>query len=263
MTKLNPFFEVRQERLHTESGIDTGRYAVLNDETNDLLGIITEKYEIVKHEKINNLFFEAISPYWEIENVIDHLNHDTSRWQRDITFKNPELEYEVQKGDITKVQLSIFNGYSGKVSFGYVVSGLRLVCTNGMKLPGKLWEQRISHFDNAVQKIQDNVNEKFNQFGSVIGNWQDWAISPFSHDDFIEFVDEFEEIPERTRKNLVEHFPYVKNKEKYPTETKWLAFNTLTSFDTHLTKGSKGSSNVFSKGHKDIGKIIQGFYELN
>ena len=47
----NPFFEVKREKLFTESGLDTDKWALINEETSDILGIVSDNYKMLENKK--------------------------------------------------------------------------------------------------------------------------------------------------------------------------------------------------------------------
>ena len=115
----NPFFQLRKEECITkDTGISTNKVAIINDETNDVLGLVSPGYELVTNRMVNGLFQEAIGDL-NIYETHDHLDAVTRRWRRRFIFSDASTDVEVTKGDNVNVMLEVFNGYDARTAFGY------------------------------------------------------------------------------------------------------------------------------------------------
>jgi len=256
----NPFFPVRKECVITAgSQIDTGKFALINDETNDVLGLVGKDYEIVENSEINSLFQEAIQDL-EVKETIDHLDANTKRWKRHIVFGDDSLNFDINgKGDIVGVLLEIFNGLTGRTSFGYNLMGYRWFCKNGM-VSGKqkIFSESLGHYVGNPEKLRESFEMKFDLFKDQVEGWREWVKIPFNKEMFDRFVDDKKYITEKVGNDVKDKFHPILNLEKLD-ENKWGAFNVLTYLATHETKAQKGS-NVFSNRFNNINRLATDLY---
>ncbi len=273
----DPFFEVKREELITASGIRTGKEALVNGETLDVLGIVSPNYELVTNRDVNDFFEEALSDFGiEIVETIDHLDSITRRWKRWLILDGEGLQFEVTNGDKTNIMVEIFNGYNAKTAFGYNVMGFRHFCQNGQigQIMGRkdLFSDSFAHFIDNPEKLHDSFQMKFNNFKAVALIWEKWATEQFNISDWENFINywkkdpEFKEekhrfLPAKLAKNMIEVYDDILSEQRLPA-TKWGAFNVLTFLATHETKARKGS-NVFSNGYGNLVRLTNEFYMSN
>jgi len=267
----NPFFGVRKERLVTESGLDTGKIALINDETENVLGLVSPNYELVTNESVFNTFDEAIDGL-SVAKTIDHMDAETKRWKRFIVFDDESLNVEVTAGDSTGLLLEISNGFTGKQSFGYSLMGYRWLCENGQVMGKKhLFSTKLPHYADNPERLRSSFEVKFDNFRKVANSWKNWVSIPFATAKFDMFVDSKTKVDTDDADNTGRYLTSKVSKDikdAYPllleegnlNPTKWGAFNALTSLATHKTKARNGS-NVFSKRYETVNRLASDLYE--
>ena len=258
----NPFFQLRKEECITkDTGISTNKVAIINDETNDVLGLVSPGYELVTNRMVNGLFQEAIGDL-NIYETHDHLDAVTRRWRRRFIFSDASTDVEVTKGDNVNVMLEVFNGYDARTAFGYQLMSYRWICENGMVM-GKqsLFGESYAHYENSPEKLRNSFTMKFGLYKEVAESWREWAQIPFSTKTFETFVESRKYLGDRVKKTLVDSYEPILNKEKLE-DNKWGAFNVLTYLSSHETKARKGSA-VFSAGYKNINRAAADLYTFD
>jgi len=265
----NPFFDIKVEKLFTSSGIEIGRNALVNSETLDVVGLVSENYNVVENEVVAELFNNAIVEYGH-KGISDHMDASTKRWKRRIILGD-DLKFEVAPGDNINIMIEVFNGYDAKTAYGYNVLGFRWVCTNGVVMgKKKLFSESFSHFDGNVEKLRQSFKLKFDMFQKNNETWQEWNTVGFNRQSFDNFIDSHTKPAEGKVKN----YQYLSTgigkgiKDSYQPliarqklrENKWGAFNVLTYISTHETKARKGS-NLFSARHNTIDRLAGDFYD--
>jgi hypothetical protein len=255
----NPFFEVKREKLFTESGLDTDKWALINDETSDILGIVSDGYKMVENARVNTLFEEVVEGL-EIAEVHDHMDSITKKWRRRIIFSQDSLTYEVKPGDEIKVMLEIFNGYDARTAYGYELMGFRSACSNGM-VTGKqsIFREVYSHFQDNIDEMRNMFETRVDAFQRNIDIWKKWSEIPFSTSDFEKFIEDRKYLGSRVKKSLVDSYEPLLEAQKLD-DTKYGAFNVLTYIGTHETKARAGS-NVFSAGHRNINRAASDLFD--
>jgi len=263
---MNPFFKVRREKLKTvDSELLLDKEALINDETGDLLGIVSPGYQIVTHEQVASLFDEALSHY-KYELVGDYNDSTGRRWKRRLIFRDDDLVFNIG-GDSTGVMLELFNGYDARTAFGYNLLGFRSFCSNGLVMGRKdLFRESLSHFTDAIDRLQHSFELKWPAFRSTVDVWQSWTQMPFGKDDFQAFVESKVKssnnkkgyISNKLAETVVLEWKPLLEKNKCE-ETAWGSFNVLTWLATHKTKARRGSA-LFSNGYKLMSRLAEDFY---
>lgn len=266
----NPFFEVKKEKVHTESGLAIpNKVALVNNDLGSIVGFVSPGYDVVNNEVISDLFAEATNDL-KVAKIVDHMDATTKRWKRQVIFDDGRLTSEINSNDIVGVLLEIYNGYDGRTAYGYALMGYRWLCSNGMVMGRKeLFSESFTHFNGNVDKLRDSFGMKFNAFHQNANTWQEWSRTRFNDEDFATFVDKHTK-PENGRatknqyltpnigKGVKENFQPLLAQQQLP-ETKWGAFNVLTWLATHETKARNGS-NLFSNRYKNISRLAGDFY---
>ena len=260
--RRNPFYDIIQEPLFTQSGIPVGKVGLVNAETQDVVGVVSPGYEVIPNKVVADLFDEAFQGM-NVRSVADHLDASTKRWKRLIRLDVDEYTFDVTgKGDITQVQVEIFNGYDGRTAYGFDINAMRLVCTNGMVAKDReLLSERYVHFNNNADLLLESFKQKFRNFGATIETWGRWAKEEYTAIEFQNFVDSLSFVTEKMGEYLRDN--YRESTTLYNEQpTKWAAFNALTYAATHKTKARKGSS-LFSNRHNFLTKVSNRFYETD
>ncbi len=258
----NPFYDIIQEPLFTESGIPVGKVGLINTETRDVVGVVSPGYQVIPNKAVADLFSEAFQGM-NVRSTVDHLDATTKRWKRLIRLDTDATTFDITgKGDITQIQVEIFNGYDGRTAYGFDISAMRLVCTNGMVAKDRdLLSERYVHFNNNADLLLESFKTKFQNFGSTIETWSRWAKEDYTAIEFQNFVDSLPFVTEKMGEYLRDN--YRESTTQYKEEpTKWAAFNALTYAATHKTKARKGS-NLFSNRNNFLTKVSNMFYETD
>lgn len=254
----NPFFNVRKEKLETESGILLDKIALVNDETGDVLGIVSPSYELVTNKMVDDLFAEALGDL-DIFSVRDHLDSTTRRWKRQIVFKNDNLNFEITTDDVVGICLEVFNGLDARTAFGYNLMGYRYICENGLVMGQKrLFSGSYAHYQENPARLREEFEMKFNLFKEKANEWSAWQALPFPTETFERFVLGKKYVTKKVGKDIVDSYEPTLNSQKL-SNNKWGAFNVLTYLATHETKARKGS-NVFSNRYNTINRLAADIY---
>lgn len=124
----NPFYEVKQERLHLPDGTPTPFYGNVRKDTGVCLKAVTERYNIIQNadliERAESIFQ---SKGMDFKRKVD-VTQDGARMFAAYTFSNVGMK--VQKDDF-KFRLIVRNSFDGSMKVSLVVALLRCVCDNG------------------------------------------------------------------------------------------------------------------------------------
>ena len=255
----SPFFNVRKEKVRTEvSGILIDKVALINEETNDVLGLVSPGYEVVTNESVNDLFMNALEGT-SVKEVHDHLDTTTKKWRRRFIFDDDSTNVEITKGDNVNILLEVFNGYDARTAFGFNLMAYRWICENGQVM-GKenLFKESYAHYIDSPDKLRQSFTMKYDAYRSTTLQWKEWTQIAFNEKNFEDFISKRDYLGDRVKEAVISSYEPIMNQEKL-NENKWGAFNVLTYMATHDTKARKGS-NVFSARHKNINRAAADLY---
>jgi hypothetical protein len=268
---FNPFFEVVREPLFAEFNgvkLNSGREALINAETNDVIGVVSPSYKVVENKEMDVLVQEALGNL-PVLKVQDHLNPNTSKWVREIILDGDEFTFKIGKQvDTIKTKINIINGYGSNTAATVSVSAWRQVCSNGMMGFKDIFKSSYAHMtDNIVNKIRNDFSLNLAKFGENTHIWNQWTEVGFSQNDFMGFIDDITK-SEINKKGLLSEKQgdlvkslYEPTLNKYnDEETLWGAFNVLTAITSHDIKARKGS-HLFSQGYTRMRNVIETFYD--
>ena len=268
MRNGNPFFEVKREKLQTvNSLIEVPKEALINAETNALLGVVSPGYEVVTHNQVANLFAGVLQEY-DCDIIGNYLDSTGRRWKQRVVFKDDRLNFDIDgRGDNTGVMLELFNGYDARTSFGYNLLGFRSYCKNGMVMGRRdLFREALSHFVDAIDRLRQAFELKWPAFRENVNVWQRWTQIGFSEDQFKLFLETKIKSEANKKGYISEKMAETIALEWRPgltankvDETAWGAFNVLTWLATHHTKARKGS-NLFSNRYGTMNRLAEDFY---
>lgn len=261
--KTNPFFNVLRSKLFTEVNgekLDLPRYALLNEENNGLLGVVTDDYEIVPNVQVAEIFDEAFKDRHAAQ-VIDHLDVNGRGWKRHIVFDKDDLTFEVAPGDHVGVMLEIYNSYTGRSSYGYNLMGYRWICSNGQIMGREnIFSESFSHLTNALERIRTSFALKLTAFEQNVSIWRSWVDQPFSMRDMERYLDSRAYVTKKGAERTLALYEAIMNKEKHD-QTKWGAYNTLTYMSSHeVSTRKEEASPLFSNSYDKYVRLARDFY---
>ena len=269
MEDRNPFYDVKVEKLMTESGLEVNKNVLVNSETDDIVGLVSPNYDVVTNKTVASLFQEAVKDIG-IKSVTNHLDGTTKKWKQFIVLSD-KLKYEVSPGDHVSICLAIYNGYDARTAYGYSLMGYRWLCSNGMVMGKKeLFSDSFTHYDGNVEKLRDSFELKFDFFRKNTLLWSEWTERHFDKYKFNMFLDnhtkpveakasKHEYITPKISQGIKDSY-YPLLEKQHLKENMWGGFNIITYIATHETKARKGS-NVFSNRYNNINRLAGDFYE--
>ena len=168
MTIQDHNFPVEMQGIQTFSNINIPKnlgHAVVRTDTNEVLGIHGQRYELISHDDVYNAVHDAlkqanISNDYETEIT---LSHNGARMKGEILF--PDLIVEPVKNDFVQFRIQFYNSYDGRWSVQIACDALRLWCENGCTTPDTVfwaWQKHTYALDvSAYSKQIQNGLENF------------------------------------------------------------------------------------------------------
>ena len=259
---MTPFFEVKRERLQTESMNIIDRDALFN-ENGELLGVVSPNYKLVTNQEVVNVFDEFFNQL-KLHSVTDKVSHTGGKWMREYVLDEDDYTVAVGKNqDVVKTKVTIYNGYDGKSSVGMNFSAWRQVCSNGMMGWKKLIGRKFGHFSNNILgQLESAVDNGFNEMAGNFKKWDEWSEIPFTEQQFEGFIDKRSYLSDKQKKATTDLYPVIMNKYN-EEETKWGAYNVLTAIASHHTASRGGKvAHDFSNAFRTMTRVTKDFYDV-
>ena len=161
MEKYN--FPVKLTPVKTNGILIPNKFAVLRTDTKHPIGIVSNKYQLLKHETVVNGFRQALKKTKYEEKI--QLRKDGSSLFA--TYKISENQLIISKGDIVSLQFVVKNSYNGKNSLQIILGAFRLVCENGMIIGKEFFSFSRKHIGQGELKTElliESITQLSSQF---------------------------------------------------------------------------------------------------
>jgi phage/plasmid-like protein (TIGR03299 family) len=143
-----------------------GKYATVRKDTNDVLGIVSEKYNIIQNKDAFTFFDEVVGEGQAIYHTAGALGKGEKIW---IMAKLPK-EIVIAREDIIEKYLLLVNSHDGTTALTMYFSPVRVVCQNTLTLSFRKMAEKIGirHTESYRQKISEarrilGITQKFYQ----------------------------------------------------------------------------------------------------
>ncbi|MFA5025421.1 MAG: DUF932 domain-containing protein [Candidatus Shapirobacteria bacterium] len=258
---MDAFFNVIREPVFRKNGKEIlNKFVLVNEDTNNELGIVSKDYKIIYNKQVYDLFSEAMNKY-SIVSETHHLDSIGRRWKCDWVFDDDRLNAEILPGDSVGLAMRFFNAYDGKHSFGFELFGFRARCSNGQVFGKRsLFSKTYQHFTNSPQRLHNDFILNMDNFQINVDIWQEWTKIPFTKSQFSVFLEDKKYLGDRLKAKLVNNTERVLNMFNMD-ETMFGIFNVITYYSSWETKSNKGSY-VFSNGYNMLTRLAEEFYEI-
>lgn len=163
------FFNIRKEALNTSDGIFTGRNALIREDNNRVIGVVSPRYQVITNQEIVEPLERALnntSLKWKYGNIISVKGGSKSFI--DIIFPNESVKISNRVGDIISFKCTIINSFDGSHRFSINIGAVRLICSNGMTTMDKDNNASIvfKHSKNKInfELMIDMIIQSINKF---------------------------------------------------------------------------------------------------
>jgi hypothetical protein len=219
--------------------------AVVRTDTNQILGVHTDKYKIIKHDDVVNSVMDSIqSANLSHDYTVDvQVLDDGRKLKGEILFN--DITIQPQKDDYIKFRVPFYNSYDGSWSFSVTCDGIRLWCLNGCTTPDTITKSVSKHTASAnvtssTTKIQRGF-EMFLQSEDKYRNYTNIDISNTLASNVFRKLSKLPTVDANNRNKFNE-----KQMDKLRTQWRyekaelgsnaWALYNTLTHWATHTSE---------------------------
>lgn len=231
---VEEMFKVREEKLRTESGnVIEGRKAIVREDTGDVLGLVSDKYKLVRHEEVLRSIYQVVPGLNLKESSRSLCKNGAVMFTKFFMEGNGRKEMKV--GDIVKFGIEVFNSYNGSLPVGVVLIAERLKCSNGMVVPETITRFAVKHYGGLdLGEVRRKSVDVLANVDSVFNRWKQWNETDVDEQSVKTLFSKL--FGNRLREKLF--VEYLREREG---ETKWDVYQYLMRYSTHDVKVRKGN----------------------
>lgn len=159
-------FPVKISEIKADDIVIPSRYAVIRTDTNEPLGIISDKYQLVSHKLVIDSFRQAlIKTKMDFE---ENISLSSNGAYLNAKYNFPDRKDEIAEGDYISMQIWLENSYDTTTSIKFILGALRLACANGLIIAERFtsYSQKhtqqflVSEMTNEIVILGDYFNKK-------------------------------------------------------------------------------------------------------
>jgi hypothetical protein len=240
LKKFNLDWEVRAERVITESGIELPQIALIRDDTNQHLSTRGDGYEIFQNEQLIDLLFQ-ISKRTSLD---IHRGGFFSKGEKvyiQLKSNNLKLGNDIVEGYLTGI-----NSFDGSTSLAFGTSNTTISCQNKFFSVFKNLENKVRHSKTMVQRIDAicrQMDSLLLEEQEIFGQITRMSEERYKALDLEKVLDTLfkpttdENMNNGKRTNSIERFMTdLEIETKQKGENLWGLFSGVTRYTTHTVK---------------------------
>ncbi len=228
-------FPVRTEPLFAGELAIPNKIAVIREDTNEPLGIVSKHYGLLEHKEVVNSFRNILKGQ-KVEEKIELQKNGARLF---VTYTFPNSEMKIAKEDLVTMRLIAINSYDSSSSFRIMLGAFRLVCSNGMIIGRHFFKYNQRHFVDNIQidtsELKENLTLLTSKFKNSLPIMQKMFDTKLSQN-ITNIIEN-----EVKNKNLSKYLGEEAKKyyEKNSDYSVWGYYNALTYSITHEMKKDK------------------------
>lgn len=207
------------------------KICLFNHNRTRVFDVVSDKYKVIDHGQALTVITDSVQGFFSDTDIQPSVRSMQGGARIVATFKLPLPQIKVKKGDLTDVTLTMRNSYDRSSPFSATLGGLRLVCTNGMKMGTTFGSIKARHVGGANEEARDEyihgqLSKMAKSLPLVQEMWQEWDETKVSYDEAVALL--HGKFPQK-------YLGAVLSPDRFP-RSKWELYNDLTRFATHDTK---------------------------
>ena len=232
-------FPVELTPIKTNGVLIPKKSAVYRADTKQPIGIVSNKYELLKHSIVIDSFRSCLKKT-EVDEKIEVLNNGANLFA---TYTMKKIKVEVTKEDIVSLQFIVKNSYDGSNSLQISLGAFRLVCSNGMIIGKQFFSYSQRHIGSKNQTIDVNVLQQ--NITTLVDQFKD-TLPIFRKMNRTKVSTDAKKLFDKESSNLPAYL--LKEAEKQYAESKhnvWDYYNSLTSAISHNLKKESPTTTIY------------------
>ena len=210
------------------------RLAVVREDTGAVLGVVSDRYTLVPHQRILDLVQEAIAPL-DLEPVPRGVYVDRQGARMRAIFKFPALAQPVVQGDDICPCLKIRNTYDGTSRISIHIGAFRFVCTNLAVGGGGIFAggfMSVHAGEIPIEDVGRQLRSYLSGFDAILDLYRHWSRRRLEDNSLEELLASMPRRPARAISDAV---------TQKPERTVYDAYNAATFYATHETRSYRSA----------------------
>jgi phage/plasmid-like protein (TIGR03299 family) len=258
-----------KEILQTSSGIITDSVAIVREDTQKILGVHKDSYEVFQNQQMAELLFELSQ---KADLPIHNAGLLGGGSKVFIQLKTDDLN--LSYGDKVKGYLTAVNSFDGSTSLAFGHSTTTISCQNTFFGAYKGLGSKIKHTKSMIIKVDDllrsaekvRAEEKAN-FETIkklsevpmTDNWVDEVLKGLFAVSLEDVKTNAETISTRNRNNIMRFRDALAQETAYKGKTMWGLFSGVTKYTTHMMGDNKEDTKMFGSVAQKERRIFEQF----
>lgn len=245
LNKANLNWNVKTEKLVTESGLETDSIAIVREDTNKILGIHKDGYHAVQNHEVLELLM-SLSKMSGYELHRGGFMKDGALIYFQLKTTDLKIGTDLIKGYATGI-----NSHNGTTSLGLGHSNVTISCMNTFHQAYKSLEHKIKHTKNMQSKIdvlayqledvikqEDLVYKKIHRLNEIEidSKLKDLVLRTFLD---VNKNDSLGELSTRKTNIMNDLVHNIEHQTKEKGQNLWGLFSGITRYTTHGIKGTE------------------------
>lgn len=221
-------------------GMIPKRKAIVRKDTGDVLNIVSDRYQLVRHLEVFEPINEAVTLLGiGVKNVAVRLG-DKGASAKVIWTLDQQIKVAGFNGssDLINVTVQARNSYDYSKMLGLQLGAFRLICSNGLTIGHLLHSYNKRHVRSLkVPEALERLTAMLSETNRVQAIWKDWEqiqYHPAQLSGWLELKPDT--VSKRARLEIVDYFTRQPDRTKInlqPRFNGWEAYNAITWYGTH------------------------------
>jgi phage/plasmid-like protein (TIGR03299 family) len=217
----------------------TEKQAVVRDDNDVALGVVSPSYELVQNEDLKSLISPMVSEGLLTVTNQGYLNKGAK------VFIQAQVNQEFQvAGESYKGLITLLNGHTGNASVAIGTTATRVICSNTFAMAYKDIGERFRHTEGVTDRVLEStavvnyVNDAMRKYSEYVETLASARCAPLQLSRAVEQI--YQQPVDKMRDSFVSQLNNLfYNGKGNEGRTMYDAFNAITEYATHYSRKSK------------------------
>ena len=221
--------------------------AIVRTDTNEVLGIHSNGYKLVKHEEVFPVVEDVFNKLLDTNGMQIHNTVDNSGARVLRTYLFPEHEIRLPKDDNVALQVRVANSLDASFSFVLQAGGIRWACWNGCVSGAVMANVKHKHTAGLdVEYVLGVLNRSLQDFENNGELWKRWSMTLVSNEQATAILTSL-----ATSKKMLEELKVNWQLQRCTLgATAWALYNVMTEWSTHTSTKAAQSTALLQREAK-------------
>ena len=233
----------RQTRIHCPN-----YKAIVNPKTGNTYSIVSNNYQLVKHEEGIATIEEVLLDVPEFNDNELKINLINNGAKMQAKWRFPQIEYNIGTDDLVNPTIELKNSYDTSWQFEVRFGAYRLVCSNGLVIGKQFFYYVKRHTQSLAQKkVKQILIQGLENFSDQIGLWKRWADKNTTSTEYEHVINNLplsNKDRKAIEKEVEKQSEVILPNQKILTLSKWAFYNIITTYITHRVNSQIKRANL-------------------